>query len=99
MADAARHRDRELAGGVDLAEEHVGDGVAAFLPGIPRVQQALDTVEPGKHVDVAAGSQDHVPPPGAAAADADPVVDHMHDALQIVDAGRNQDGGKQNPFN
>ena len=51
LADVARERDRQLAAGVDLAEEHVGDAVAR-----------LDAAEPGLEdrrrgrVDLAAAS-------------------------------------------
>src|SRR3954471_488590 len=40
LSVAARERDRQPAGGVDVAKQHGGDGIAVLLTGVPRLDHA-----------------------------------------------------------
>ena len=55
---AHREGDRQSAGGILATEEHVGDGVAALLAGIPGEDDAADLVDPPRHRDRAATDDD-----------------------------------------
>lgn len=47
-SDIVRKRNRELAGRVDVAEEHVGEGVAALLGGVELLDEGRRRVrDPG----------------------------------------------------
>ena len=50
-------RDRQPARRIGVAEQHVGDGVAALLARIPRVEDRADAIEPRRHRDRAAADE------------------------------------------
>jgi hypothetical protein len=46
MGGLARERDGQLAAGVDVAEEDVGHGVAAFAAGLPGFEDGGNVLRP-----------------------------------------------------
>ena len=55
---AAFKRNRQLAGWAELSKQYLGQGIAAFLSGIPGLNKPSDIVDPRRHIHITARGDD-----------------------------------------